>query len=584
VQRKLPLATRAEARTWIRGTMREHRSGFTVVFVLTGLATAAGLAGPQILGHLVDGAASGAGAGSVDLLALAFGVLIVAQGGLKRAARLRAGVLGERILAANREAFVGEALKLPLGTVEAAGTGDLLSRATSDTGRIDFAVRHALPEISVAAVTVLATIVAMVVTSPLLSLSLLISVPLVGLPTRWYWRRSPRVIEKMLDSWADVQSGLHESAEGARTTEALGLTGRRIRANEDGLQNALHGERFLRRLQLRWVPWVELSHVAPLAAMLLLGGWAFAGHQVELGTITTMVIYAQALGTPLDEVLWWVEDLQVAGTALRRVLGVRGPRTERATAATAPAGRDLEIRGVRFGYAADREVLHGIDLRVPRGERLAIVGPSGAGKSTLGRLLAGIAEPTAGSVTIGGVEVSSLPDDLLRTEVLLLTQEHHVFSGTLRENLTLPVRHDGGDWTDAELFAALGSAGAREWARALPDGLDTRLGTGAVAVPAAMAQQLALARVVLADPQTVVLDEATSLLDTSSARELERSLGGVLAGRTVIAIAHRLHTAAAADRVAVMTDGHIAELGSHAELLAANGPYAHLVEAAHVTT
>lgn len=213
------------------------------------------------------------------------------------------------------------------------------------------------------------------------------------------------------------------------------------------------------------------------------------------------------------------------------------------------------------------------------GERLAVVGPSGAGKTTLSKLLAAIDSPRTGTVSVGGVPVTELAPEQLRRHIVLVTQEHHVFLGSVRDNLRIAAPEAG----DADLSAALAAVGADDWADALPQGLDTELGAAGLRLEGPQAQQLALARVVLADPHTVVLDEATALLDPTTARHTERALAAVLHGRTVIAVAHRLHTAHDADRVAVMEDGRLTELGPHTELVAADGAYAALWRSWHGT-
>ncbi|SHF58601.1 ABC transporter ATP-binding protein [Streptoalloteichus hindustanus] len=576
----LPLATPRDVRRWAVTTVRGRKKEFGLVLGLFCLATTIGLARPQLLGAMVDGIDGGTTVATIDLLAGMFVTVLLLQALARGAARVRCRLFSEAVLADTRERFVANALRLSLETAETAGTGDLLSRATKDVSRLNQAIRHAVPELLIAVITVLLTAVAMVVTAPLLSLALLVPVPLLVAANRWYQRRVPDAVLGALGSWAAVQAAVHETVVGARTAEALSLNQRRQAATDALLHEAVRREQLFRRLRLTWLLSLDVCYLLPIAVMLPLGGLAYGLGWAGLGTIATVLAYQQAMITPLNDALLWLQELQVAAAALRRVLGVHPrPAAARTTpvAAKSPAGKEITVTGVRFGYRDGHEVLHGIDLTIPCGQRLAIVGPSGAGKSTLGRLLAGIATPTAGSVAIGGAEISHLPEDVRRGEVLLLTQEHHVFAGTLRDNLALPAQPAGGDWTDAEILDALAAVGAREWAAALPDGLDTPLGSGGHPVPAAKAQQMALARVVLADPHTLVLDEATSLLDATSARELERSLTRVLAGRTVIAIAHRLHTAAVSHRVAVLVNGRIAELGSHTELLTAGGPYAQLV-------
>jgi ABC-type multidrug transport system fused ATPase/permease subunit len=278
---------------------------------------------------------------------------------------------------------------------------------------------------------------------------------------------------------------------------------------------------------------------------------------------------------PVDRIVSILDELQVGAAWLARRLGVAQVPDDRVATGRVPRDERIDAEDVRFSYVDGRDVLHGVDLDVGVGERIAMVGPSGAGKSTLGRLLAGIHPPRTGSVTVGGVGLTELPLTDLRGHVALVTQEHHVFVGTLRDNLALALPDDA-VVDDEVLLGALGAVDAREWVEELPEGLDTVVGSGGRALSPPQAQQLALARLVLADPHTLVLDEATSLIDPRAARHLERSLAAVLDGRTVIAIAHRLFSAHDADRVAVVEDGVITELGSHDELVERDGSYAAL--------
>jgi ABC-type multidrug transport system fused ATPase/permease subunit len=569
----LPVATAAEVRARARALARRHRGPLALAVGLHAAAALAGLAGPALLGLLVDEVTAGTTAAQVDRIALAVLAALVAQVVLVRFARLASHVLGERVLAELREEFLDGVLGLPLGTVEAAGTGDLLARSTRDVEDVAEVVRFAVPETLIAAVTVGLTVAASVAVSPWITLpSCLVVVPLLWLSTRWYLRRAPAGYLREMAAWSRLTGGVAETVEGGRTIEALRLQERRVRRTDDDIAEEYRAERYTLYLRTVWFPAIEGSYLIPVAAAVLVGGLLHARGLASVGQVTAVALYLRQLVDPLDVVLSWLDHLQVGATAFARLLGVAHVPADREPSGRRPADERLVARGVRFAYTPGRDVLHGVDLDLRPGERLAMVGPSGAGKSTLGRLLAGVNTPRAGSVTVGEVGLVELPLDQLRGHVVLVTQEQHVFAGTLRDNLTLA--RPGA--ADPALLSALDAVDALGWVDGLPDSLDTVVGAGGRPLSSAQAQQVALARLVLADPHTLVLDEATSLLDPRAARHLERSLSAVLAGRTVVAIAHRLHTAQHADRVAVVSDGRITELGTHADLVAADGAYATL--------
>ncbi|WP_373428924.1 ABC transporter ATP-binding protein [Streptomyces rishiriensis] len=569
---RLPIAAPGDVRRAAVRLLRADRRAFAGALALNVLAAGAGLAGPWLLGRIIDEVRAGHGTGAVDRLAAAILACACAQLLLARWARYAGHRFGERTLARVREEFVGRALALPASVVERAGTGDLTTRGTADVAAVGTTLRDAGPELLVCTVQALFTLGAVFVIDPLLGAIGVLGLTPIWFALRWYLRRARTAYLAEGAATSEVAEIVAATASGARTVEAFRLRERRSAACRDALEISRR-TRF-RTLHLRTVffPVIEVSYSLPVAGVLLLGGVLHARGAMSLGAVVAAALYLRQFTEPLDQILLRVEQLQSSGASFARVEGVaRAPRAEPDGEAPAPADDRIDVTGVRYAYERGGEVLRGVDLTVRPGERLAVVGPSGAGKTTLSRLLAGVDAPSAGTVTVGGVPVAELAPETLRRQVVLVTQEHHVFLGTVRDNLL--IAEPAADET--QLWAALTAVGAADWVRELPGGLDAVLG-GGTRTDGSQAQQLALARVVLADPHTLILDEATALLDPATARHTERALAAVLRGRTVIAIAHRLHTAHDADRVAVMQDGRLTELGTHDALVTAGGAYAAL--------
>ncbi|NGY57972.1 ABC transporter ATP-binding protein [Lentzea sp. NEAU-D13] len=572
---RLPIADRREVRRAAVRLLRVERTALAVVLVLTVLTALSALVGPYLLGKIVGGVErQDLDLSTVDMIALGVLGAAVVHLLLVRYSSLLAARLGERLLASLREEAVTRSLALPARVVDRLSTGDLLTRVTSDVGTVGLALRDSVPEVLTGVVHIVVVFVAMFLLDPVLGLVALVGSPFIVWVLRWYLARARDAYLTESEANGDVAEISAAVGEGSRTIETYGLRDRMVATADNTIARSYRAR--LRTLRLRNVlfPVTSFVNTIPTALVLLAGGLFYAADGVGIEVVVTGALWVWRIVEPMDRILFWVEFLQRGGASFARVEGIAA-NVEPAPAVGEPDGDRIEVRGARYSYVDGHEVLHGVDLVVQQGERLAIVGVSGAGKSTLGRLIAGVDRPAEGTVLVGGVPVADLAA-AGEQRIVLVTQEHHVFIGTLRENLAMAAP----DAPDERLLEALRTVDAR-WFDELPEGLDTTLGAGGVELDPAQAQQLALARVEVADPHTLVLDEATSSLDPATARHAERAIAAVREKRTVIAIAHRLQTARDADRIAVVDAGRVVELGSHDDLVALDGTYAALWRSWH---
>jgi ABC-type multidrug transport system fused ATPase/permease subunit len=573
-ERGWPVADNHAVLGFFRGLVRERRSEVFWLVLLNALAAGVALVIPRLLGNLVDTVHVGATAevARLDRLAMVIVLVVCAQALLTFLAQRISTIFGQDLLSSAREFVVSTVLRLPLGRVEGASTGDLVTRVTRDVGTMSRSVQFGLPQAIISGLTVGLSVVAMLLNSVVLAVPSLLMIGSSSVQVRRYLQRAPKGYITEGSTYSRINTTLTETVEGARTVEALGLSDLRIGAGDDDIAVSAQAERYTMTLRNLLFSVIDVAFNTPRVITLLVGAWGYSRGWVSLGQITAALLYVESLSGPLDRLVGEMDRLQVGVASTSRLLGIAQVPEDRTPGEARPDGPHLVADDLRFAYREGHDVLHGVSLDLSVGERLAIVGPSGSGKSTLGRLLSGINGPRTGSVKVGGVDLVALPLEELRTEVALVTQEHHVFVGTVRDNIVL-AREDS---SDEAVWAALSAVGSRDWVERLPLGLDTLIGSGNQALTPAQAQQIALARLIIADPHTLVLDEATSLIDPRTARTLEGSMNALLDGRTVVAIAHRLHTAHDADRIAVVIDGEIVELGSHHELVEHDGEYAAL--------
>jgi ATP-binding cassette subfamily B protein len=568
---------RASARTvWhvVRTLVRPFRKRYAVAGAAVVVSTLITLAGPLLVGYAVDAGIKKNDLHALNVAALIFLCLAILKPFVVRTQTLFAARAGEGFLDALRVAAFDKLQALPLGFFERERAGVLVSRLTSDVQSLNELVRDALLEVAGSALQIVLTIVALIFLSPKLAAISIVALPILVASSWSFHHGAGRAYHAIRDRVAETLTALQEGLAGVRVVQAFRREQRTLERYRPRSQAQVSAWRSASFVNIRLFAFLPLAQASALIVVLLAAASMYSKGQISIGAVTAFVLYLIQLFDPIGRFTEWLGEFRQGLAALGKIVGlleVPVSITQKPDAAELPHEGALVLRGVTFGYRK-RPVVRNLTLDVAAGEHVALVGATGAGKSTVAKLLTRQYDPQKGSIELGGIDLRDATLASLRRQIVLLPQEGHLFSGTIADNVRLA--HP--DATDEDARRALRTIGALDRFEALPAGLDTDVQTRGLRLSAGERQLVGIARIALADPAVIVLDEATSSLDPATELAVETALAAVAEGRTVITIAHRLSTAQRADRVAVMEHGRLVEIASHDELVEQGERYARL--------
>jgi ATP-binding cassette, subfamily B, bacterial len=564
----------------LRRFLAPHWKAMVGGLLLVGLETAAMQAGPLLTQIGIDDGIREGDTRTVVVVSLLYFVA-VAVNGVASAGRIAwTGRVGERLLKALRIRIFSHLQRLSVDFFTKEKAGRLLSRMTSDVESLTQLFQEGMVQMAVQGLTVVVvTVVLFFLDVRLALITVVVVVPATAALTLWFRAASDRTFGLVRDRLADVLAHLQESLSGVRIVAANNRFRQNIVEHRNTVEDYRAANVATARVGAIYGPSTEVVGVVGQAVLLLVGGNMVLHDELTVGKLAAFLLYLTAFFAPIQQMVQLYNTYQQGQAALRKLrellLTEPSVAEDPDAADLPPLEGEVVLDGVSFGYDRDRPVLHDVDLAIEPGETLAVVGATGAGKSTIAKLVIRLYDPDAGRVLIDGHDLRHVTTSSLRGQLGVIPQEPFLFSGSMRDNLTF-ARPEA---DEEEVVATCRAVGLGELLDRLPEGLDTPVHERGVALSSGERQLLALARAFLARPRVLVLDEATSNLDLASESRIEHALDVVLEGRTAIVIAHRLATAMRADRIAVIEDGRVAELGTAEELLALGGHYAGLHEA-----